>query len=68
MGPTAMWRPRHQNHHQNHPDGQICPVLRVEWLQMSGFEVALLKPDTVDSWMAKNGLYSLLTTPNFKSN
>jgi len=25
---------------------------------MSGFEVALSKLDTVDSWMAKNGLYS----------
>ena len=27
---------------------------------MSGFRVALPNPDAVDSWMVKNGLYSLI--------
>ena len=30
---------------------------RVGWLRMSGFRVALLNPNAVDSLMAKNGLY-----------
>ena len=58
MGPTATWRPTQQNHPAKQLDGQTRTVLRVGWLRMSGFRVALPNPDAVDSWMVKNGLYS----------
>ena len=58
VGPTATWRPTQQNHPAKQLDGQTWTVLRVGWLRMSGFRVALPNPDAVDSWMVKNGLYS----------
>ena len=47
-----------QNHLQNHPKGQICPILTVGWPMLSGFTVEDWKSDFYDSSRLKIGLFS----------
>ena len=51
-----------QNHLQNHLTGQICPVLTVGWLMLSGFVVEGRKSDFCDSSRVKIGLFKILQT------
>ena len=46
-----------QNHLQNHPKGQICPVLTVGWPMLSGFVVEGWKSDFCDSSRVKIGFF-----------
>ena len=50
-----------QNHLQNHPRGQICPVLTVGWPMLSDFVVEGWKLDFCDSSRVKIELF-----PRFK--
>ena len=49
-----------QNHFQNHPKGQICPVFTVGWPMLSGFVVEGWKSDFCDSSRVK-----IILFPNF---
>ena len=42
---------------QNHPKGQICPVLTVGWPMLSGFVVEGWNSDFCDSSKLKIGLF-----------
>ena len=42
-----------QNHLQNHPKGQICPVLTVGWLMLSGSIVEGWKSDFCENSSVK---------------
>ena len=46
-----------QNHLQNHPKSQICPVLTLGWPMLSGFVVEGWKSDFCDSSRMKIGLF-----------
>ena len=46
-----------ENHLQNHPMGQIWPVLTVVWPMLSGFVVEGWKSDFCDSSRVKIGLF-----------
>ena len=46
-----------QNHLQNHPKGQICPVLTIGWYMLSDFVVEGWKSDFWDSSRVKIELF-----------
>jgi hypothetical protein len=46
-----------QNHIQNHPKGQICPILTVGWSMLSDFVVEGWKLDFCDSSRVKIGFF-----------
>ena len=67
VGPTAMWRPPHQNHHHIASTSPKPSSKTVSWLNMNGFDswwsripdfkIRWLKLNLCDNWMVKNKLY-----------
>ena len=49
---------------QNHPKGQICPVLTFEWPMLSDFVVEGWKSDFCDSSRVKIGLFPIENNHN----